>query len=200
LSSGSDGALRAWKVDGANVVCTATHKGAHASGISVLEYNAEKSIVLTGGADGDIRAWYFANDSFEEVLELEGAHAGGVVSVSWDPPRGMLVSAGADGCYRIWDVGADCRSRHAVGEVTELHKGSPTAVRLAPNAGSSGYLFTAGKDGVIQAWPRLVGHLEYLGVATGGSGGKAFNSMPGTESAAGGYYRQADLTPCDTAP
>lgn len=68
--------------------------------------------------------------------------------------RGMLVSAGADGCYRIWDVGADCRSRHAVGEVTELHKGSPTAVRLAPNAGSSGYLFTAGKDGVIQARAR----------------------------------------------
>jgi len=196
LSSSSDGALRAWRVEGEAVVCVAVRMGAHTSGVSVLEYSAEKAFVLTGGSDGDVKVWSFAGDSFDEVLEVPGAHAGGVVSVSWDVSKGMLVTAGADGFYRIWDVGSECRWLHAVGEVGSLHKGGPTAVRLTANAGVSGYIFTAGKDGVIQAWPSLQGELQYLGVATGGSGGKAFAAMPGTESAAGGYYRQADLTPC----
>ncbi|WP_412751016.1 hypothetical protein [Krasilnikovia sp. M28-CT-15] len=140
-TSGGDGTVRVWPVDGRGaptgspVVLTG-----HTGEVWSPQFAPGGRLLAAVGEDHTVTVWDLGTGGPPRVLR---GHTGKVWNVAFSPDGGRLASTGDDGTVRIWDAAGKPLRVLRVGRIREL------GVAYSPDGR---HLAASDADGVIRVW------------------------------------------------
>ncbi|MEG5066693.1 trypsin-like peptidase domain-containing protein [Microcoleus sp. B3-A4] len=143
-TSGEDGTLRLWNLQGKELSKIQAHKDS----VESINFSPDDKLIATAGKDGVARLWQLNGNQINKtsVAEFKG-HQGSVNSVFFSPNGRTIATAGDDGTVRLWNL-----QGQQLKKIT-AHIGSVKAVRFSPT--DDKLLATAGTDGTegtVRLW------------------------------------------------
>jgi WD40 repeat protein len=140
-TSGDDGTLRLWNLQGNQL----SKVQAHQDSIESINFSPDDKLIATAGKDGVARLWQLNGNQINKkpVAEFKG-HQGSVNSIFFSPNGTKIATAGDDGTVRVWNLHGK-----ELGKII-AHIGNAKAVRFSPT--DDKLLATAGTDGTVRLW------------------------------------------------
>lgn len=144
-TTGDDGTLRLWHLNGKPVLTTKAHNGS----IKSLNPSPDGLLLATAGEDGKARLWDLNGKPQAEFngcstnAEQRGTKKCSVNSVWFHPKEKQLATSGDDGTVRLWDFFENELAKF------EAHQEGIEVVRISPDGQR---IATAGKDGTVRLW------------------------------------------------
>jgi WD40 repeat protein len=139
-TSGDDGTLRLWNLQGQEL----SKVKAHQDSIESINFSRDDRLIATAGKDGVAKLWQLNGHQITKtpVAEFKG-HQGSVHSVFFSYKSNFLATAGEDGTVRLWNF-----------QGKELQKfpadiASVKAVRVSED---DKLLATASSNGTVKLW------------------------------------------------
>jgi WD40 repeat protein len=134
-TTGDDGTLRLWTLNGKQLLKISAHKGS----INSLNPSPDGKFLATASADGTAKLW---NIQGKQLAEFKG-HQGSVNSVSFNPSSPQIVTAGDDGTVKRWNLGGKQLAEF------KAHQDGVESVRFSD---TGNLLATASKNGMVRLW------------------------------------------------
>jgi WD40 repeat protein len=144
-SASYDGCVRAWRVDGPDLVPVATFRAAHGP-IKSIAWSGAADLLVAGSSDGSVSGWRDEG----EVWRARRDDMVLVNAVSCADGAGIAVSVSRDRAVRLWDA-AD---GGLVEALPTVHQKSVKAVAVNPDAS---LIVTGSYDGTAVAGRRVNG-------------------------------------------
>ena len=139
-TSGDDGTLRLWNLQGQEL----SKVQAHQDSIESINFSRDDRLIATAGKDGVAKLWQLNGNQIIQtrVVKLQG-HQGSVHSVDFSSKSDFLATAGEDGTVRLWDFqGKELRKFTA--DIVSVK-----AVRVSED---DKLLATASSNGTVKLW------------------------------------------------
>lgn len=167
VSAGDDGTVRLWDPATAGAVGDPMtgHRGPVSSlAVAVL---GGRPVAVTGGFDETVRVWDLVEREQRGMLEGHDGAVWAVSTVTLPDGRAYAVSCAEDPALRVWDLEAPAlhddsmQSRgRPIAALATVVVDTARAGAIQPDAiepePERGLAVTAGRDGVIRAWPLTV--------------------------------------------
>lgn len=143
-TSGEDGTLRLWNLQGKELSKVQAHKDS----VESINFSPDDKLIATAGKDGVARLWQLNGNQINKTPKAEfKGHQGSVNSVFFSPNGTTIATVGDDGTVRLWNL-----QGKQLKKIT-AHIGSVKAVRFSPK--DDKLLATAGTDGTegtVRLW------------------------------------------------
>ena len=136
-TTGDDGKLRLWSLNGKNVKIIDAHKGS----IKSLNYSPDDEKLATAGKDGTAKLWNLDG----KLLQSFEGHKSSVNSIWFKADRKQVATASDDGDIKMWDV-----STGKLIKSFPAHLEGVESVRIS--SAEQQQIATAGKDGTVRLW------------------------------------------------
>ncbi|MEM9768092.1 MAG: hypothetical protein AAF892_09460, partial [Cyanobacteria bacterium P01_D01_bin.71] len=149
-SAGSDGTMKLWNSDGAELYTFEGHDG----GVNGISFSPDGTLIASASDDGTVKLW---NRQGEELRTLAG-HDDWIWDVSFSPDGQAIASASEDSSIKLWSE--DGVELHTF----EGHSAGVNSVSFSPDGET---IASASEDGTIKLWnyqgqeiATLEGHLR----------------------------------------
>jgi len=136
-TTGDDGKLRLWSLNGKNVKIIDAHKGS----IKSLNYSPDDEKLATAGKDGIAKVWNLDG----KLLQSFEGHKSSVNSIWFKADKKQVATASDDGDIKMWDV-----SNGKLLKSFPAHLEGVESVRISSDEQQQ--IATAGKDGTVRLW------------------------------------------------
>ena len=136
-TTGDDGKLRLWSLNGKNVKIIDAHKGS----IKSLNYSPDDEKLATAGKDGTAKLWNLDG----KLLQSFEGHKSSVNSIWFKADGKQVATASDDGNIKMWDI-----SNGKLLKNFPAHLEGVESVRIS--SAEQQQIATAGKDGTVRLW------------------------------------------------